>query len=251
MRQTLIAGNWKMNKTPDEGVDFINELKANFPETDAEVLITPTAVGIQPMQVAAKGSDIQIGAQNSHFENSGAFTGEISPETLSAMGVPYVIIGHSERREIFHETDEDVNKKAKAILDHGMTPIICVGESLETREEGKDQEWVAGQVKAALKDLSSEDAAKVVLAYEPIWAIGTGKTASADDAEKMIAHIRDILFEAVGEEASQAIRILYGGSVKPANVAELLEKENIDGALVGGASLEVDSYIGLLTGGAK
>lgn len=251
MRKTLIAGNWKMNKTPEEGVAFVNELKENFPKTDAEVLITPTAIAIQAMQKAAEGSDIQIGAQNAHFEDAGAFTGEVSADSLAQIGVPYVIIGHSERRDIFHETDEDVNKKAKAILNHGMVPIICVGESLETREEGKDQEWVAGQVKAALEGLSEAEVAKSVIAYEPIWAIGTGKTASADDAEKMIAHIREVVFEVAGKEASDNVRILYGGSVKPANVAELLAKENINGALVGGASLEVDSYIGLLTGGVK
>lgn len=249
MRQPLIAGNWKMNKTPEEGVAFINELKENFPKTDAEAVITPTALAITAMQEAAKGTDIKIGAQNAHFEDAGAFTGEISPQSLASIEVPYVIVGHSERRDIFHETDEDVNKKTKAILDHGMTPIICVGESLETREAGKDQEWVAGQVKAALANLSDEEVSKIVIAYEPVWAIGTGKTASADDAETMIAHIREVVFEVAGQEASDAVRILYGGSVKPANVAELLAKDNIDGALVGGASLEVDSYTALLTGG--
>lgn len=246
MRQTLIAGNWKMNKTPDEGVDFINELKANFPETDAEVLITPTAVGIQPMQVAAKGSDIQIGAQNSHFENSGAFTGEISPETLSAMGVPYVIIGHSERREYFHETDADINAKAKAIFANNMLPIICCGETLEQREAGETNDFVTGQVKAALEGLSNEQIEKLVIAYEPIWAIGTGKSSSAEDANETCGVVRSAIAEVATPEIAEKVRIQYGGSVKPGNIAEYMAQEHIDGALVGGASLEEDSFLALL-----
>lgn len=249
MRKTLIAGNWKMNKTAAEAHEFVAALKEGFPQTDAESLIAPPAIYIEKLIEEVAGTDIQIGAQNVHFEDEGAFTGEISPLALEALGVPYVIIGHSERRELFGETDEDVRKKAVSIFSHNMTPIICCGETLETREAGQEKEWVSGQIRAALEGLTADQVAQAVIAYEPIWAIGTGKTASADDAQDMSAHIRDLLFEIAGKEAADQTRILYGGSVKPANIAELLEKEDVDGALVGGASLDVTSYIALLNGG--
>lgn len=251
MRKTLIAGNWKMNKTAAEAHEFIAALKEGFPKTEAETLIAPPAIYIEKLIEEVEGTNIQIGAQNVHFEDEGAFTGEISPLALEALGVPYVIIGHSERRELFGETDEDVRKKAASIFSHNMTPIICCGETLETREAGQEKEWVSGQIRAALEGLTADQIAQAVIAYEPIWAIGTGKTASAEDAQDMSAHIRDLLFEIAGKEAADQTRILYGGSVKPGNIAELLDKEDVDGALVGGASLDVTSYIALLNGGKK
>lgn len=250
MRKPIIAGNWKMNKTAKEAKEFAEAVKTKIPSNDkVDSVIGAPALFLETLVTAAEGTELKIAAQNSYWENEGAFTGETSPAALADLGVDYVIIGHSERREYFHETDEDINKKAKAIFANGMIPILCCGESLETYEAGKTAEWIEGQIKAGLADLSAEQVSSMVIAYEPIWAIGTGKTASADDAQDMSAHIRDLLFEIAGKEAADQTRILYGGSVKPANIAELLEKEDVDGALVGGASLDVTSYIALLNGG--
>ncbi|MDO4680321.1 MAG: triose-phosphate isomerase [Aerococcus sp.] len=247
MRRVLIAGNWKMNKMPDEAAAFVSALKEKMTqEKAAEVLVCPPAIYLQKMIEEVKGTDIEVGAQNAFYEESGAFTGELSPVALAQLGTDYIIIGHSERRQGFGETDEDIAKKAKAIFDAGVTPIICCGETLEQREEGIAKDWIAGQIRAALKELSNEQIAKAVIAYEPIWAIGTGKTASPQDAEEICAAIRDVVFEVAGKEASEATRVLYGGSVKPANVDDILAQENIDGALVGGASLEVDSFMALV-----
>lgn len=247
VRQVLIAGNWKLNKTASEATDFIEDLKAKLSGKEkAEVLVCPPALYVQSLLSESQDTNIKVGAQNCYYENSGAFTGEISPLALADLGASYVVIGHSERRELFNESDEDVAKKAKAIFDNGMTPIICCGETLEQREEGIAKEWITGQIKAALKELSQEEIAKSVIAYEPIWAIGTGKTASPEDAEEICSHIRDVVFEVAGQEASDAVRVLYGGSVKPANVKDILAQENIDGALVGGASLQVDDFLALV-----
>ncbi|MDO4669910.1 MAG: triose-phosphate isomerase [Aerococcus sp.] len=247
MRRILIAGNWKMNKTPDEAAAFINELKEKMTqEKKAEVLVCPPAIYLQKMIETVKGTDIEVGAQNAFYEESGAFTGELSPVALAELGTDYIIIGHSERRQGFGETDEDIAKKAAAIFKAGVTPIICCGETLEQREDGIAKDWIAGQIRAALAELSDEQIAKSVIAYEPIWAIGTGKTASPQDAEEICAVVRDVVFEVAGKEASEGVRVLYGGSVKPANVDEILAQENIDGALVGGASLEVDSFMALV-----
>lgn len=247
MRKPIIAGNWKMNKTAAKAAEFVEEVKANVPSKDAvDSIVAAPAIFLQELVRLTEGSNLHISAQNSYFEDEGAFTGEISPFALADMGVSYVVIGHSERREYFHETDEDVNKKAHAIFKHGMTPIICCGETLEQREAGKTNEWVSGQVKNALAGLTEEQVAKSVIAYEPIWAIGTGKSSTSKDANDTCAVIRKTVAEAVSEKAADAVRIQYGGSVKPENIADYLAESDIDGALVGGASLEPKSFLSLL-----
>ncbi|MFP3918383.1 triose-phosphate isomerase [Lysinibacillus telephonicus] len=247
MRKPIIAGNWKMYKTFDEAVEFAEAVREKIPSEDkvdsvicAPALYLPTLVDI------AIETDLAIGAQNMHFENEGAFTGEISPAQLSAINVDYVILGHSERREYFNETDEAINKKVKAALSHGIVPIICCGETLEEREAGQTEAKVSSQVKAALEGFTDEEVKHMVIAYEPIWAIGTGKTATADDANSVCGKIRETVGGLYGSDTAESIRIQYGGSVKPENIEELLSKEHIDGALVGGASLNVDSYLALL-----
>ena len=198
------------------------------------------------MVAATEGTDLKVAAQNCYFEEEGAFTGEISPKALGDLGVDYVIIGHSERREYFHETDEDINKKAHAILRNGMTPIVCCGETLEQRESGVTNEWVSGQITAALKNLTAEQVANLVIAYEPIWAIGTGKSSSAQDANDTCGVVRATVATIFGQEVADKVRVQYGGSVKPENIAEYMAEEHIDGALVGGASLVPDSFLALL-----
>lgn len=246
-RTPIIAGNWKLNMNPKETVEFVNAVKDQLPDPSKfESVICAPAVDLDALLKAAEGSNLHVGAENCYWENSGAFTGETSPAVLKEMGVQYVIIGHSERREYFHETDEDINKKAKAIFANGLTPILCCGESLETREAGKENEWVVNQIKAGLEGLTSEQVSKLVIAYEPIWAIGTGKTASSDQAEEMCKTIRETVKDLYNEETAENVRIQYGGSVKPANVKELMAKPNIDGGLVGGASLVPDSYLALV-----
>ncbi|MDK8261245.1 triose-phosphate isomerase [Lactobacillus delbrueckii] len=246
-RTPIIAGNWKLNMNPKETVEFVNAVKDHLPDpSKVESVICAPAVDLDALLKAAEGSNLHVGAENCYWENSGAFTGETSPAVLKEMGVQYVIIGHSERREYFHETDEDINKKAKAIFANGLTPILCCGESLETREAGKENEWVVNQIKAGLEGLTSEQVSKLVIAYEPIWAIGTGKTASSDQAEEMCKTIRETVKDLYNEETAENVRIQYGGSVKPANVKELMAKPNIDGGLVGGASLVPDSYLALV-----
>ena len=239
MRRKIIAGNWKMNKTPQEAAALINELKPLLANAEAEVVFCPPAVSLAAALEATKGSNIGIGAQNMYFEESGAFTGEIAPNMLTEMGVKYVILGHSERRQYFAETDETVNKKVLKALEHNLIPIVCVGESLEQREQGITEDLVRLQTKIALRGVPAERAKEVVIAYEPIWAIGTGRTATNEQAEEVCAAIRKVLKELYGGVAEE-IRIQYGGSVKPSNAKEIFGMPNIDGGLVGGASLTKD-----------
>ncbi|SEN40756.1 triose-phosphate isomerase [Peptostreptococcus russellii] len=244
MRKPIIAGNWKMNKTIKEGLEFIDGVKGKT-EGDVEVLICAPFTLLKDLKEATKGTNIKIGAQNMHFENSGAFTGEVAPGNLVELGMDYVIIGHSERREYFNETDETCNKKVLKAIEVGINPILCCGETLEEREAGKTIEKVKGQIVNGLKDVKPKDLEKIVIAYEPIWAIGTGKTATAEQANEVIAEIRNVVREMFGELADK-VRIQYGGSVKPANVAEIMGQSDIDGALVGGASLKPADFLGLL-----
>ncbi|MDO5026628.1 MAG: triose-phosphate isomerase [Tissierellia bacterium] len=242
MRTPIIAGNWKMNKGVKEAQELIEEIKKLELSQDVETLVCPPFVDLQYVSYLLEDTSIQVGAQNMHYEESGAFTGEVSPTMLRDMGISYVILGHSERREYFNESDELVNKKVLSALEHDLNPIICCGETLDEREAGKEEDKVRGQIVKALEGVKEADFDRIVIAYEPIWAIGTGRTASSDDAEKMCAFIRDLVREVHGENASQAVRIQYGGSVKPANIKEIMSKDNIDGALVGGASLEAESF---------
>lgn len=251
MRKPIIAGNWKMNKTVQEAKDFVNELPA-LPDTNEvdSVICAPTLQLDALVNLTKEGvaEGLQIGAQNAHFEDSGAFTGETSPAALEDLGVKYVVLGHSERREYFGETDEDVNKKALAVFSHNMTPIICVGETLDEREADKAESVVGDQVEAALKGFTEEQVKSTVIAYEPIWAIGTGKSSTSEDANQMCAHVRKVVANAYSQEAAAALRVQYGGSVKPENIKEYMAQSDIDGALVGGASLKVDSFVALLEG---
>ncbi len=242
MRKPIIAGNWKMNKTPSEAAQLIRELIPLVKDAKAEVVVCPTYVCLPAAAEALAGTNIKLGAQNLHFEKSGAFTGEISADMLKELGVSYVIIGHSERRQYFAETDETVNRKVKTAIAAGLTPIICVGESLEQREQGITKEVVSMQTKLALAGVSAEDAAKLVIAYEPIWAIGTGKTATSQEANETIGDIRNAVGEVFGSETAQQTRIQYGGSMNPKNAAELMSKEEIDGGLIGGASLKAEDF---------
>lgn len=247
MRKPIIAGNWKMNHTAASAKEFIEAVKNNVPANDkVDSVIGAPALFLQELVEAAKGTDVKIAAQNCYWEDKGAFTGETSPLALEDLGVDYVIIGHSERREYFHETDEEINKKAKAILAHNMTPIICCGETLEQRESGITAEWISGQITKALEGLSDKQVADLVIAYEPIWAIGTGKSSSAEIADETCGVVRQTVEKLYGKETAESVRIQYGGSVKPENIAEYMAKENIDGALVGGASLEAASFLALL-----
>ncbi|WP_243290357.1 triose-phosphate isomerase [Bacillus sp. FJAT-47783] len=250
MRKPIIAGNWKMHKTLEEAKSFVKEVKTLVPSPDkVDSVVCAPALFLGQLVEEVKGTDLKVGAQNMHFEESGAFTGEISPVALKDIGVQYVIIGHSERREMFNETDESVNKKVHAAFKHGLTPIVCVGETLEEREAGKTNELVGEQVKLALAGLDEVQVKQVVIAYEPIWAIGTGKSSSAEDANEVCAHIRQVVADLISNEAANAIRIQYGGSVKPANIKEYMSEPDIDGALVGGASLEAQSFLQLLEAG--
>ena len=240
MRKKIIAGNWKMNKTPSEAVALIDELKPLVANDEVDVVFCVPAIDIVPAVEATKDTNINIGAENLYFEESGAYTGEIAPNMLTDAGVKYVIIGHSERREYFAETDETVNKKVLKAIEHGITPIICCGETLEQREQGITIDWVRMQMKIAYQGVSADDAKNTVIAYEPIWAIGTGKTATSDQAEEVCAAIRECIAEVYDDATADAIRIQYGGSMNADNAAELLAKPNIDGGLVGGASLKAD-----------
>ncbi|MGR3741548.1 triose-phosphate isomerase [Companilactobacillus sp. DQM5] len=247
MRTPIIAGNWKMNKNPQETQDFLDSIKGKLPDpSQVESVIAAPAIDLNALVWFSKDEPLKTAAENCYFEDEGAFTGETSPKALSEMGLNYVVIGHSERRDYFHETDEDINKKAKAIFKNNMLPIICCGESLETREAGKEVEWVVGQIKAALNGLTADQVSKSVIAYEPIWAIGTGKTASADQAQEMCHEIREAVKNLYDEQTAENVRIQYGGSVKPANVEELMSKEDIDGGLVGGASMDPESFLQLV-----
>ncbi len=240
MRKKIIAGNWKMNMTPTEAVKLCETLKPLVKNEDVDVVFCVPAIDIIPVAEAVKGTNINVGAENLYFEDKGAYTGEVSADMLLDAGVKYVIMGHSERREYFHETDADINKKLKKALEKGLIPIVCCGESLEQREQGICFDFVRMQLKIAFQGVSAEDAKKVVIAYEPIWAIGTGKTATADQAEEVCKAIRDLLTELYGSDTAEAIRIQYGGSMNAGNCKELLAKPNIDGGLIGGASLKPD-----------
>ncbi len=239
-RKKIIAGNWKMNMTPSQAVKLIEELKPLVVNDEVDVVFCVPAIDIIPAVKAAEGSNINIGAENMYFEEKGAYTGEIAPDMLTDAGVKYVIIGHSERREYFAETDETVNKKVIKAFEHGITPIICCGESLTQRKQGIYIDWIRMQIKIAFQNVSADNAAKAVIAYEPIWAIGTGETATSDQAEEVCAAIRACIAEIYDTAAAASIRIQYGGSVNAGNAAELFSKPDIDGGLVGGASLKPD-----------
>ena len=245
MRKPIIAGNWKMHKTIAEALEFVNDVKDRVDNDKVEAVICAPFTLLKDLKEATKGTNIKIGAQNMHFEEKGAFTGEISPLMLKELDMDYVVIGHSERRQYFNETDETVNKKVLKALEVGIDPILCVGETLEEREAGNTKDVCKVQVEKALENVSKEDLAKVVIAYEPVWAIGTGKTATSEDANDVIAYIREVVANLYGELANE-VRIQYGGSVKPSNVAEIMNQSDIDGALVGGASLEANDYVKLV-----
>ena len=239
-RRKIIAGNWKMNMTPSEAVALAETLKPLVKTDEADVVFCVPAIDLIPVMEAVKGTNIEVGAENMYYEEKGAFTGKISPAMLTDAGVKYVIIGHSERREYFAETDETVNKKVLKAFEHGLTPIICCGESLTQREQGITLDWIRMQVKIAFQNVTADQAKKAVIAYEPIWAIGTGKTATTEQAEEVCAAIRACIGEIYDEATKEAIRIQYGGSVNAANAAELFAQPDIDGGLVGGASLKAD-----------
>ena len=240
MRKKIVAGNWKMNKTPSEAVELVNMLKPLCANEDVDVVFCVPAISIVPAMEAAKGTNINIGAENMYFEESGAYTGEIAPNMLTDVGVKYVIIGHSERREYFAETDETVNKKVLKAFEHGITPIICCGETLEQREQGIAVDFIRQQIKIAFLNVTADQAKEAVIAYEPIWAIGTGKTATSDQAEEVCKGIRELIAEVYDTDTAEAVRIQYGGSMNAGNAKELLAKPNIDGGLIGGASLKAE-----------
>ena len=241
MRKPIIAGNWKMNKTADEATALINELRPLVADAKADVVVCTPATDLAAAAAAVRGSNTGLGAQNMDYHDSGAYTGEISADMLLNLGVQYVIIGHSERREYYAETDETVNLKVLKALEKGLTPIVCVGEKLEERENGVTAEVVRKQTKLALKGVAEGDVAKVVVAYEPIWAIGTGKTATSDDANDTIKEIRAAIKEVFGNAADE-VRIQYGGSMNPKNATELMAMSDIDGGLIGGASLKAEDF---------
>ncbi len=242
LRKVVIAGNWKMNKTATETKALLAEMKEKLPQTDATILLCVPAINICAAMDATAGTAINIGAQNCHWAKSGAFTAEISRDMLNDFGVKYAIVGHSERRQYFGETDETVNKRALACLEGGITPIICVGENLDEREKDITKDVIKVQIEKGLADFTAEDMTKSIIAYEPVWAIGTGKTATAQQAEEVCAYIRSLLTEMFGDKTAQTVTIQYGGSMNAKNAAELLAMENIDGGLIGGASLKADDF---------
>lgn len=244
MRKPIIAGNWKMNKTIKKAVEFARELVETLNDCpDMEIIVFPPFTALYAVAGVVKDTNILFGAQNMYYESAGAYTGEVSPLMLADIGVHYVILGHSERREILGETDEIINLKIKAALNYRMKPILCVGEKIEEREKGKAEEVVHDQLVKNLHDISKDEMARTVLAYEPLWAIGTGKTASAEDANKMHAFIRATITSLYDKRISSNVRIQYGGSVRPDNIDILMAQPEIDGALVGGASLDVESFV--------
>lgn len=245
-RRKIIAGNWKMNMTPSEAVKLVETLKPLVKNDEVDVVFCVPAIDIVPVVEAAKGTNIQVGAENMYFEEKGAYTGEISPNMLVDAGVKYVVLGHSERRGYFGETDADINKKMHKAFEHGLTPIMCCGESLEQREQGVTMDFIRQQVKIGFQGLTADQAKAAVIAYEPIWAIGTGMTATSDQAEEMLAYIRSIVAEKYGQEAAEETSILYGGSCKASNAPELFSKPNIDGGLIGGASLKCADFKGII-----
>ena len=237
-RKKIVAGNWKMNMTPSQAVALCDELKDLVKSDDVDVVYCVPAIDIVPVVEAVKGTNVEVGAENMYVEEKGAYTGEIAPAMLTDVGVKYVIIGHSERREYFAETDETVNKKVLKAFEHGITPIICCGESLTQRKQGVYIDWIRMQIKIAFQNVTADQAKTAVIAYEPIWAIGTGETATSDQAQEVCAAIRQCIKEVYDEATAEAIRIQYGGSVNGGNAAELFAKPDIDGGLVGGASLK-------------
>jgi triosephosphate isomerase len=239
-RKKIIAGNWKMNMTPSEAVELVNTLKPLVANEEVDVVFCVPAIDIVPVVEAVKGSNIQVGAENMYFEEKGAYTGEISPNMLVDAGVKYVILGHSERREYFGETNEDINKKMLKAFEHGLTPIMCCGETLEQREQGVTMDFIRQQVKVGFQGITAEQAKEAVIAYEPIWAIGTGKTATTEQAQEVCKEIRECIAEVYDEATAEAIRIQYGGSVNAATAPELFVQPDIDGGLVGGAALKPD-----------
>ena len=242
MRRKVVAGNWKMNMLPNEAIEYITELGPLVKDSKAEVILCVPYTDLFYSLLTAQETNIHIGAQNVFYEESGAYTGEISPGMLKCINVEYVIIGHSERRQYFNETDETVNMKIKAALKEGLKPIVCVGETLEQKEANETEKVITNQTQKALKDLTAEEVKNIIIAYEPIWAIGTGKTATSLDANESIRKIRNKIEELYGKNISDEVIILYGGSVKPENAKELFEMSDIDGGLVGGASLKVGSF---------
>ena len=246
MRIPFIAGNWKMFKTKAEAIAFAEEFRELYKDTDVQTAICAPFTNLEALKEAFAGTEIKVGAQNVHFADEGAFTGEISVSMLEEIGVDFCIVGHSERRQYFGETDETVNKKLKKLFEGPIRPILCVGESLEERDADKAFDVVGGQIKADLEGIDAADVEKLVIAYEPIWAIGTGRTATPDQAEEMCAFIRKTLIELYGEEVSDEVIIQYGGSVKPANATEIMNMDEIDGALVGGASLKPKDFMEII-----
>lgn len=258
MRKPIIAGNWKMHKLSEESRELVADLMTGLKDIDnavlPEIVVAPVFTSLQTVSDAictCGCGKVKLSAQNCYFETQGAFTGEVSVEMIKDLKAEYIIIGHSERRQYFSETDEMVNKKAKAILANGLIPIICCGESLEQREAGITDSHVRSQIEAALESLTSEEVSKSAIAYEPIWAIGTGKTCDSVEANRVIKMIREVVAEVSGKVAADAIRILYGGSVKPSTIEEQMSQSDIDGALVGGASLKAEDFLGIITGAMK
>jgi triosephosphate isomerase (TIM) len=251
LRKAVIAGNWKMNKTPAEAKELIEGIKPLVKDADCDVVVCVPYVDLSVVLEATKGTNIGVGAENCHWENSGAFTGEISAPMLTSMGVQYVIIGHSERRTYFGETDQTVNKRIRAALNAGLNVILCVGESLEQREQGITAELVAMQTKIALCGVTKEELKKMIIAYEPIWAIGTGKTATAQQANEVCAVIRSVIADLYGKDAADAFTIQYGGSMNAKNAAELLAQPDVDGGLIGGASLKPADFAEIVKAASK
>ena len=252
MRTPLIAGNWKMYKNAEEAITLVQTIKAGvYKVSDCDIVICPPFTALSAVAKLIADVNIDLGAQNMHPETEGAYTGEISPLMLKGVGCRYVILGHSERRQLFHETDALINQKIKTALKYSLIPIFCLGETLQEREANRQFEIVKHQLEHGLKDLPKEDVARTVIAYEPVWAIGTGKTASPEQAEQIQSYLRRLLKEKFGEEIASRLRILYGGSVRPDNIEALMSKPNIDGALVGGASLKGESFIQIVLGAAQ
>ena len=250
MRKKIVAGNWKMNMTPSEAVALCETLKPLVADSANDVVYCVPAIDIVPVVKAVAGTNVAVGAENLYFEDKGAYTGEISADMILDAGAKYVIIGHSERRQYFGETDETVNKRATAVIKAGLTAIVCVGETLAERDAGKVEEVIVRQMKEGLKGLSAAEAEKLVIAYEPVWAIGTGRTATPEQAQEVHALIRKVLGEMIGIDAAETVRIQYGGSMKPGNAAELLAQKDIDGGLIGGAALKADSFAGIIAAAA-
>ena len=248
MRKKIIAGNWKMNKTRDEALQFVYAVSEKLPHIDEVDSVVCAPFPLLRTLCKRQGDNLRVGAQNMHYADNGAYTGEISAEMLTTLGVAYVIIGHSERRAMFNETDETVNLKVKKAFEKGLIPILCVGETLEQREKGQEKQVVKAQLEKNLEGLNKNDIEHLVIAYEPIWAIGTGRTASAEQAEEMCAYVREVVKDLYGTAADK-MRVQYGGSVKVDNIKEILSMPNIDGALVGGASLKADDFVKLVEAG--